>query len=168
MHSSLLLSVCYWMIKLHYTSIWTSTVQYHMTTHSMDSWTLSPAVDLSVGQDLSITVPHGHSRSFAAAQTTQEGGRCFLLACRLSLCASLCQVLLRSIPAHSLDVASLLIIYCTTRPSDLFISLLLFSRGEGETDGLHAVDFHKRQVELRQAWDEFGQAVFELASPALV
>ena len=46
---SLLLSVCYWMIKLHYTSIWTSTVQYHMTTQNTE-WT----VELSHLQLISV------------------------------------------------------------------------------------------------------------------
>lgn len=120
----------------------------------MESWTLSPAEDLGGRQNLSVTVPHRCSRSFAAAQTTQEAGRCFLLACRFPPGASLCQVLLRSVPAHGLDVASLFfIIIPTALPSDLFVSVVLFAWGDGEAHGLHAVDLHKRQVKLREAWE---------------
>ncbi len=125
---------------------------------------LLPAEDLGERQNLSVTVPHRHSWSFAAAQTTQEGGRCFLLVCHFPSRAPLCQVLLRSTPAYSLDVASLFI-HPTARVSDLFISFLLF--GERETDGLHAVDLHKRQIKLRKAGERMGQAAFKLASPAL-
>lgn len=127
---------------------WYSTIWEYTKHRVVVCCALLPAEDLGERQNLSVTVPHRHSWSFAAAQTTQEGGRCLLLVCHFPSRASLCQVLLRPAPAYSLGVASLFI-HPTTRPSDLFIPFLLF--GERETDGLHAVDLHKRQVKLRKA-----------------
>lgn len=109
---------------------------------------MNPAEDLCGRQYLSVTVPHGHSRSFAAAQAAQEGVSCFLQVGHFSTRASVCQMLLRSRTTNSLNIASLLFIHPTTRPSNLFIFFLLFTGGERETDGFHTVDLHKRQVKL--------------------
>lgn len=160
---TILLYLC--MTELSYNSIctWHSSV-WECTEHRMCGCGLLPAEDLGERQNLSVTVPHRHSWSFPAAQTTQEGGRSFLLVCHFPSRAPLCQVLLRSNPAYSLDVASLFI-HPTGHPSDLLISFLLF--GERETDGLHAVDLHKRQVKLRKAGERLGQAAFKCAGPAL-
>lgn len=132
----------------------------------MDGATSIPAEDLGERQNLSITVPHWHSRSFTAAQTTQEGTRCFLLICHFLPCACLCKVLLRASPALSPNVTVFLFICPATWPSNLFIIFVLFARGETETDGLHTVHLHKRQVKLRKVGQRLCQAVFQLPNPS--
>lgn len=134
------------------------------TTPNTISCILLPAEDLGYRKNLSITVPHWHSRSFAAAQTTGEGVVRFLFHFWPSI--PLRQLLLRSVPADCL-VALLFLIWPTTHTSNLFMSFLLFARGGTETDGLHAVDLHKWQVKLRPEKWRLGQTVFKRAGPAL-
>lgn len=109
---------------------------------------LLPAEDLSERQNLSITVPHGHSWSLFAAQATQDGSHCFVLVHRLSLHHALCQLLLRSISAYSVHVLSLFATYCAIQLSDSFMHLFFSAIWERETDGLHSMDLHERQVKL--------------------
>lgn len=133
---------------------------------NMPACTPLPAEDLGKGQNLSVAVPHWHRRRFTAAQATQERGRCFLLVCCFSALASLCQVLPRATPAHSLQVSSLHFMCLTTLSRNLLVRFLLLARREGETDSLYTVDLHKRQVKLKNS-EAFSQANFKLPSPAL-
>lgn len=123
------------------------------------------AEDLSERQNLSITVPHWHSWSLFAAQTTQDGSHRFVLVHYLSPHGVLCQVLLRSVSAHSIHVFSLFVTSSAVQLSDFFMRSFLSALWQRETDCLHAVDLHKWQVKLRNVWlDEAG---FQLRSQLL-
>lgn len=105
-----------------------------------------PAEYLCDRQNLSITVPHRHCRGFAAAQTTQEGVGSFLLVCYFPF---LCQVCLRPGPARAFSIASFSLAYHTAGLANLFVFFLLVAGGDRETDSLHTMDLHKRQVKLK-------------------
>lgn len=127
-----------------------------------------PAEDLSDRQNFSIAVPHRHCGGFTAAQPTQEGVGSFLLVCHLPPGPFLCQVHLRPGPACTFNVASFSFAYRTAGLANLFRIFLLFAGGNRETDSLHPMDLHKRQVKLEYRRKILGQPLLNYKCAIMV
>lgn len=106
-----------------------------------------------MGQDLSVTVPHGHGWRLTAAQATQEGPL-LLPVWGSSIFSGARQVLLGAtlpgvVHTRLVGVLHHLLLGVRLRPLVLVALSVLAGRGD-EPHGLDAVHFHKRQVKLAE------------------